>query len=95
MNSPETTAPQTSYQPPSSFGGLAAFLLFLIWVMQLFQMFRPIQWEYRLENIRDSEFTLTMTNLGNDGWELVSARRASESLTEASFGYEIIYKRRR
>lgn len=52
------------------------------------------QWEYTVEAIPDFEFTEKMNALGAEGWEAVSARRASDGNEyRPSFSYEIIFKR--
>lgn len=51
------------------------------------------QWEYMIDSIPDSIFTTIMNLHGEDGWELVFARRASN--IDDSFSYEVIFKRPR
>ena len=57
----------------------------------------PIKWEYKIQTIPDASFGLTMDTLGLKRWELVFARRASESSTSyyssPTFSYEVIFKR--
>ena len=48
------------------------------------------KWEYKVETPMDAFFTTSMNNYGDDGWELVTARRAKGALDE--FGYECIFK---
>mgnify|MGYP000440746330 CR=1 FL=1 len=51
-------------------------------------------WEYKIEGIQDATFDLTMQQLGAEGWELVSARRALSGEGSSSSGlYEVIFKR--
>jgi hypothetical protein len=60
-------------------------LPFLSWI-------RPIpRWEYVIENPGDSTFESRMDDLGSEGWELVSARRATSEFGPAR--YEMIFKR--
>ena len=47
------------------------------------------RWEYLIETPNDDVFTQTMTRLGSEGWELVSARRS----TSDSTAHEMIFKR--
>ena len=72
---------------------LVLLLVFATWALGLW----PVQkWEYRIESPSDAKFEATMNMLGNDGWELVSARRATSGsgyLQTAS--YEMILKRPR
>ena len=58
----------------------------------LFSKPAPVQWEYRVEAVPDITFTETMDLYGSDGWELVTARRAQDSVTD-EFSYECIFKR--
>ncbi|MEP0913067.1 type IV pilin-like G/H family protein [Leptolyngbya sp. GB1-A1] len=55
---------------------------------------KPMLWEYRVEGVEDSAFDYTMQQLGAEGWELTSARRAVSGEGESSRGvYEVILKR--
>ncbi len=51
----------------------------------------PTRWEYTLESPSDVILQPSLERLGNNGWELVFARRASSELGSAS--YEMIFKR--
>jgi hypothetical protein len=54
----------------------------------------PIQWEYRIESFPDRSFDQRINALGRDGWELVFARRASDSSDYSpTYSYEMIFKR--
>jgi hypothetical protein len=54
----------------------------------------PFRWEYKVEKIPDDEFTNSMNKLGAEGWEAISARRATDSVTTTvPFYYEIIFRR--
>lgn len=59
--------------------------------------FRPAtKWEYKIEAVPDLNFSGSMAALGQDGWELVFARRASNSSdinVKSEFNYEMIFKR--
>jgi len=48
-------------------------------------------WEYRIEYLGDLEFRSGIEEIGQEGWELVSARRAT---SDDDYGYEMIFKRR-
>lgn len=50
-------------------------------------------WEYRIESVPDLSFDETMNEFGDEGWELVFARRAQNSITK-DFSYECIFKRK-
>ena len=51
-------------------------------------------WEYRILSVSDTLFDETMGALGGDGWELVTARRASNGSSYTPvFSYECIFKR--
>ena len=49
------------------------------------------QWEYRIESVPDLGWDAGMSKLGDEGWELVFARRASGS--DEKMSYEMIFKR--
>ncbi|RTE85502.1 MULTISPECIES: DUF4177 domain-containing protein [Gammaproteobacteria] len=48
-------------------------------------------WEYKISAPSDSNFESQMNEFGEEGWELVTARRATNSYGGAS--YEVILKR--
>lgn len=51
-------------------------------------------WEYTVEGVEDELFEVTMQELGAQGWELASARRAVSGEGEYSEGlYEVIFRR--
>lgn len=52
------------------------------------------KWEYSVQSPKDATFDSDMNALGMQGWELVSARRASDRGNNV-FGYEVILKRRK
>src|SRR4051794_23353186 len=54
----------------------------------------PAKWEYSVVDIKDSNFEKDMARIGDGGWEVVSARRASNGDTrDPTFSYELIFKR--
>ena len=58
------------------------------------KMNAPGQWEYRIESLPDRTFDQRINALGQEGWELVFARRASDgSDYSPTFSYEMIFKR--
>lgn len=74
------------------------FLLFVIisvmiafWSCTQPQPQKDIKWEYKITSVPDSKFTEDMNKLGDEGWELVFARRARGMGDE--FSYEMIFKR--
>jgi hypothetical protein len=50
----------------------------------------PTRWAYVVQWFDDGEFHESMQKMGGSGWELVSARRATNN---DKFGYEVIFKR--
>lgn len=52
----------------------------------------PVQWEYKVEAVPDLSFTEAMNRYGAEGWDLVTARRARDPVTD-EFSYECIFKR--
>ena len=51
------------------------------------------KWEYKIEAPEDVLFEIKVNELGREGWELVSARRATGSGYGDSASYEMIFKR--
>ena len=49
-------------------------------------------YDYNIVYVRDSSFEADMRAMGNEGWEIVSARRAG---SEDQWGYECIIKKTR
>jgi hypothetical protein len=51
-------------------------------------------WQYLVKSVADEHFDDQMDKLGGDGWEVVSARRASNGADRNPvFSYELILKR--
>src|ERR1051326_2821642 len=42
------------------------------------KMYAAVEWEYRIESLPDRTFDQRINALGQEGWELVFARRASD-----------------
>lgn len=73
-------------------GTLIIVFLGALICIQFFSAIRPTpKWEYRIETPSDYSFSNSMNRYGKDGWELVSARRATDALNVA--GYECIFRR--
>jgi hypothetical protein len=72
-----------------------AIIVILIIGFFVLPRFHSEHWEYTVVTVPDESFTRQMDALGSDGWELVSARRASDGSTYSpTFSYEMILKRR-
>ena len=57
-------------------------------------LFSTQKWEYKIVSPNDLTFDIEVNKLGEQGWELVSARRAtSGSGYSSSASYEMIFKR--
>lgn len=90
-----------SMEAPAGKNSLTAILLFLIllalvfqpWVEQLVRPPMATDWEYKLVSPDDGKFVRELNDLGEKGWELVFARRATSYLGGVS--YECIFKRRK
>jgi hypothetical protein len=55
----------------------------------------PEQWQYTIAAPSDETLASTLDRFGADGWELVTARRASDgNPLLAKMSYEMIFKRR-
>ena len=87
-------------------GAIIAFLVVIILLLVLalalsaYTAFSPVavksatHWEYMIEAIPDGSFEESINKLGAQGWELVSARRATSSVGEnTEYSYEMIFKR--
>jgi hypothetical protein len=72
--------------------GLEAYAQNPNWFSGL-HLFAPKQWEYRIESPPDASFTTDMNRFGSEGWELVSARRATSGEYDHTSSYEVILKR--
>jgi hypothetical protein len=46
-----------------------------------------------IKDVPDNDFENQMNALGQQGWDAVSARRASNGTDSPTFSYEIIFKR--
>ena len=80
----------------TAFLGIALLSLLLAAnVFQLRQLSSAVDlgWEYDVVTIGDSEWDSVADKVGSQGWEIVSARRASDS--NDNFAYECIVKRRK
>ena len=78
-------------------GNIIILLLLSALGFPIFGFFKPKpptpKWEYKITNPIDEIFTLSLDGLGEDGWELVTARRAKGALDK--FSYECIFKRQK
>ena len=77
-------------------GCLIGLLAFIATVLA-YDTFLPefsdaVRWEYRIESPDDYSFDTAMNELGEDGWELVFARRATNRFSDGA-SYEMIFKR--
>jgi hypothetical protein len=76
-------------------GNIIIGLLVIAIGLALWSDFKPsMKWEYKIESVPDSTFESGMSALGDEGWELVFARRASSGEgSSAVFSYEMVFKR--
>lgn len=73
---------------------LVANLLSLLVLVQLLPHPTTVasqQWEYKIEAVPDLTWDAGMAKIGNEGWELVFARRANGR--DERMSYEMIFKR--
>lgn len=77
----------------AAFGALA--LLLIASVCTIAYTLSVPKWEYNVRSVPDPAFVDTMNALGSAGWEMVSARRASDGGTRPVFSYEVILRRRK
>ena len=73
--------------------GLLAALLLTQWFGLASTKASSTRWEYMIEAPGDSTLSVALDRLGSEGWELVSARRATSDFGPVS--YEMIFKRPR
>lgn len=91
--------PQTDYRPAPSYGGVLAFLSILLLIVTgllaalIVRTYRTPHYEFMVQDVPDVGFADTMNGLGQQGWHLVSARRASEGTDSDTFNYEVIMER--
>jgi hypothetical protein len=76
-----------------------AFVLVLVLLALAGQMFLnralPEQWQYTVAAPKDEDLSAVVNKLGASGWELVSARRASDGDSkDPKMSYEMIFKKR-
>lgn len=73
-------------------GTCIIFFLFIGFGLPVGHLLKPIpKWEYTIISPTDLQFEIKMDEAGEEGWELVFARRASSG--ESEFCYECIMKR--
>lgn len=73
---------------------LFGILLVLIANLLAVNKSQPTLWEYKIEAIPDGGFEQIMHQMGSEGWEVASARRAVSGEGSSSEGlYEVIFKR--
>lgn len=88
---------------PVTYGQVLAIIVLMVLALVLpyVRVIRPsspppalAKWEYMIASPPDQEFDERMAGYGREGWELVSARRATSGSGEySSAGYEMIFKR--
>ena len=74
---------------------LAAILGLQVWISfgQIPRVI-PRAWEYSIKSIPDDNFDYEMNKMGQEGWEMVFARRAGSGDSDSpTFSYEMIFKR--
>ncbi len=71
---------------------LLSFIALITCLIFLLSFSSTIKWEYKLESTDDNAFEIEMNKLGDEGWELVFARRAI--MPNGGATYEMIFKRK-
>ncbi|MGI4788406.1 MAG: hypothetical protein ACRYFS_06095 [Janthinobacterium lividum] len=83
-------------QSAPSLGGVYALLIVLALLLSAIAFHVPASpphYKYMIKSIPDGDFESQMNDLGQQGWDAVSARRASDGTDSSTFSYEIIFKR--
>ena len=89
----QTTSP---VQSAPSLGGVYALLVVVALLLAAIVFHFPASpphYKYMIKTIPDGDFENQMNELGQQGWDAVSARRASDGADSPTFSYEIIFKR--
>ena len=81
-------------------GTLVGAVLLVFLVVSLWAFLRPAQrWEYKIAAVPDEIFETEIARMGNEGWEMVFARRATSETGDPTtaqkprMSYEMIFKR--
>jgi len=88
--------PTSPVQSAPSLGGVYALLIAMALLLVAIAFHVPAsspRYTYMIKDVPDSDFEAQMNALGQQGWDAVSARRASEGEGSSTFSYEIIFKR--
>lgn len=87
--------PMSSFQGWVVIGLLATLLIAGMVNFSVARLPSRPRWEFMLAAPRDEELEKQLDLLGLDGWEVISARRATSSDPTKRVGYELILKRSR
>jgi hypothetical protein len=94
---PEPQPKRKSTTPSRNQTDVIIILLAAIFLLSGWTAFsQRTTWEYKIVAPSDLTIDTRINALGKDGWELVSARRATSSLGgESTAAYEMIFRRRK
>ena len=82
-------------QAAPNLGGVYALLIVLALLLAAIAFHFPASpphYKYMIKAIPDADFENQMNELGQQGWDAVSARRAPGGADSSTFSYEIIFK---
>jgi len=92
-SSPSKSEPVTK----QAYAQAAVVLLGLLLAVEVIgfvtSMRKTRKWDYKIESPSDINFESAVARMGDQGWELIFARRATSSYGSA--GYEMIFKRQK
>jgi hypothetical protein len=75
---------------------LLSMLILIVLVQAGARALSEQTWEYKIVGFKDESLTADLSTVGDQGWEMVSARRAVVGEGQTSQGaYECIFKRRK
>ena len=97
MTTDESPSSKSTAQTPSHSSAWTAIFLLAILVVSAWGTFAPKHYEYKVAGSPDDTLERDLNRIGEEGWEVISARRATKdaSLSKPEMMYEFVLKRQR